>query len=422
MASATSTASVAPTAPGTNPSAELIARGAYLAKVGDCAACHTAPRHPSFAGGFAVNSPFGKIYSSNITPDRAYGIGSYSFEDFSRAVRDGVAKGGKRLYPAMPYASYTRIDDDELRALYAYFMHGVAPVHTRPPLTKLPFPFNQRWGLWFWDLAFVQHGRYEPRSNHDAQWNRGAYIVQGLGHCGACHTPRGPGYEERGYDERSRLYLTGSVNDNWFAANLTGDPAAGLGNWSAAELAAFLKQGAAGHGIAFGSMTQTVEDSLQYLTDADAQAVARYLKSLPAAASSGSFEPHSPRARNTQQWLQTGLVELPGAGIYMNFCARCHAADGKGNHGKGAPLAGNPAVLGSNPDSVIRIILEGSSTPVIDGDRHPPRKMPAFAGRLDDQEIAYVATLVRNTWGNRAEPVDVRQVRSLKARVAKSKQ
>ena len=331
-----------------------------------------------------------------------------------------MAKSGERLYPAMPYASYTRINDDDLRALYAYFMHGVAPVHSKPPPTRLPFPFNQRWGMFFWDLAFVQHGRYQLRPAHDAQWNRGAYLVQGLGHCGACHTPRGPAYEERGYDERSRLYLTGAVNDNWYAANLTGDPASGLGDWSEAELATFLKQGHSAHGIVFGSMSQTVKDSLQYLTDEDAGAMAHYLKSLPAAAAYGSFDAHSQTARTTQQWLQTGAVERPGAGIYMNFCARCHGANGGGVDGKGAPLAGNSAVLGRNPASVIRIILEGSTAPVVDGALRP-RKMPAFAGRLDDREIAFVATLVRNTWGNQARPVDTREVTSLRTSVAASK-
>ena len=178
--------------------AARIARGDYLAKAADCAGCHTAPKGGApFAGGLGMASPFGTIVSSNITPDPQYGIGAYSYEDFARTLRKGVARGGKHLYPAMPYPSYSKITDDDMRALYAYFMHGVQPVHTEPPSTRLPFPFNQRWVLAFWNLAFAPNGVYEPRNDRDAQWNRGAYLVQGLGHCGACHTPRGPAFEER---------------------------------------------------------------------------------------------------------------------------------------------------------------------------------------------------------------------------------
>ena len=182
--------------------AALIARGDYLAKAADCAGCHTAPKGGTpFAGGLGMASPFGTIVSSNITPDPQYGIGAYGYEDFARTLREGVARGGKHLYPAMPYPSYSKITDDDMRALYAYFMHGVQPVHTQPPATKLPFPFNQRWVLAFWNLAFAPSGVYEPRNGRDAQWNRGAYLVQALGHCGACHTPRGPAFEERAYTE-----------------------------------------------------------------------------------------------------------------------------------------------------------------------------------------------------------------------------
>jgi mono/diheme cytochrome c family protein len=399
----------------------LISRGEYLAKLGDCAGCHTVPKQGApFAGGLAMGSPFGTIYSTNITPDPQTGIGHYSYADFEHALRDGVAPGGKRLYPAMPYASFTKISDADMRALYAYFMHGVQPVGHRPPETKLPFPFSQRWGLFFWDFAFVRHGRFTPDDKHDVQWNRGAYIVQSLGHCGACHTPRGPGFEERGYDESSRLYLTGGTNDHWFAPNLTGDPGSGLGRLSPRDIASFLKSGhgADVHVVTFGSMVQVVEDSAQYFNDDDLDAIAHYLKSLPAREASGAFSPNSQKAQETAVSLKTGDVERPGAGLYMSFCAKCHQADGRGESQKFPALAGNPAVLAPDTSSLIRLVLEGGSSPqTLNGPEH--RKMPAFANQLTDTEIANVLSFVRATWGNEAKPVATRDVSVMRGQIKK---
>jgi mono/diheme cytochrome c family protein len=399
----------------------LISRGEYLAKLGDCAGCHTVPKQGApFAGGLAMGSPFGTIYSTNITPDPQTGIGHYSYADFEHALRDGVAPGGKRLYPAMPYASFTKISDADMRALYAYFMHGVQPVSHRPPETKLPFPFSQRWGLFFWDFAFVRHGRFTPDDKHDVQWNRGAYIVQSLGHCGACHTPRGPGFEERGYDESSRLYLTGGTNDHWFAPNLTGDPGSGLGRLSPRDIASFLKSGhgADVHVVTFGSMVQVVEDSAQYFNDDDLDAIAHYLKSLPAREASGAFSPNSQKAQETAVSLKTGDVERPGAGLYMSFCAKCHQADGRGESQKFPALAGNPAVLAPDTSSLIRLVLEGGSSPqTLNGPEH--RKMPAFANQFTDTEIANVLSFVRATWGNEAKPVATRDVSVMRGQIKK---
>ncbi|MFM0115285.1 cytochrome c [Paraburkholderia nemoris] len=399
----------------------LISRGEYLAKLGDCAGCHTVPKQGApFAGGLAMGSPFGTIYSTNITPDPQTGIGHYSYADFEHALRDGVAPGGKRLYPAMPYASFTKISDADMRALYAYFMHGVQPVGHRPPETKLPFPFSQRWGLFFWDFAFVRHGRFTPDDKHDVQWNRGAYIVQSLGHCGACHTPRGPGFEERGYDESSRLYLTGGTNDHWFAPNLTGDPGSGLGRLSPRDIASFLKSGhgADVHVVTFGSMVQVVEDSAQYFNDDDLDAIAHYLKSLPAREASGAFSPNSQKAQETAVSLKTGDVERPGAGLYMSFCAKCHQADGRGESQKFPALAGNPAVLAPDTSSLIRLVLEGGSSPqTLNGPEH--RKMPAFANQFTDTEIANVLSFVRATWGNEAKPVATRDVSVMRGQIKK---
>ncbi|MGP8435362.1 c-type cytochrome [Paraburkholderia fungorum] len=410
------------------PDAALVARGAYLAKAADCAGCHTAAPAasqtgsaalpPPFAGGLGMASPFGTIYSSNITPDPVNGIGRYTYDDFARALRDGVAPGGKRLYPAMPFPSFAKINDDDMHALYAYFMHGVKPVAKPAPQTRLPFPFNQRWALMFWDWAFVPGGRYVQQPGHDAQWNRGAYLVQSLGHCGACHTPRGPAYEERGYDGNAHLYLTGGTNDHWFAPNLTGDPGAGLGRVPAQDIAAFLRSGHGGGLVTFGSMVQVVEDSTQYLSDDDLNAIAAYLKSLPAREPAGLYDMHSRAAQQTVQALRTGDVERPGAGIFQSYCARCHQADGLGVAQKYPRLAGNPAVLAPQSTSLVRLLVEGGAAPHTENGP-PSRKMPSFADKLTNEEMAQVLTFIRNTWGNAAPPVTTRDVTSVRGAIHK---
>ncbi|MEM5294888.1 cytochrome c [Burkholderia sp. JPY481] len=423
-ANAAGAADAAANPPDASTDAAQIARGAYLAKAADCAGCHTAaPRvpHPGaapeatppFAGGLGMGSPFGTIYTSNITPDPQYGIGRYSYDDFARALREGIAPGGKRLYPAMPYPSFAKITDDDMHALYAYFMHGVQPVAVPAPQTRLPFPFNQRWALMFWDWAFAPKGQFKADAKHDAQWNRGAYLVQSLGHCGACHTPRGPAYEERGYDESASAYLTGGTNDHWFAPNLSADPGSGLGRSSAADIVDFLRHGHGGGLITFGSMVQVVEDSTQYLNDDDLAAIAAYLKSLPPRAPSGNFNARSNAAQQTVQALKTGDVERPGAGIYASYCARCHQMDGAGVPHKYPRLAGNPAVLSASSASLVRLLVEGGGSPHTESGPEP-HKMPSFAGKLTDTEMARVLTFVRTTWGNAAGPVtrnDVSNVR-----------
>ncbi|CAG4918204.1 c-type cytochrome [Paraburkholderia gardini] len=410
------------------PDQALIARGAYLAKAADCAGCHTAaptggrpgggaPPAP-FAGGLGMASPFGTIYTSNITPDPVNGIGRYTYDDFARALRKGIAPGGKRLYPAMPFPSFAKIDDDDMRALYAYFMHGVKPVAQPTPPTRLPFPFSQRWALMLWDWAFVPNGQYVSQPGRDAQWNRGAYLVQSLGHCGACHTPRGPAYEERGYDGDAHLYLTGGTNDHWFAPNLTGDPGSGLGRVPSQDLAAFLRSGHGGGLITFGSMVQVVEDSTQYLNDNDLDAIAAYLKSLPPREPAGLYDSHSRAARQTVQALHTGDVERPGAGVFQSYCARCHQSNGLGVAQKYPRLAGNPAVLAPQTTSLVRLLVEGGASPHTENGP-PSRKMPSFADRLSSEEMAQVLTFIRNTWGNSALPVTTRDVTSVRSAIHK---
>lgn len=388
-----------------------ISRGAYLARAGDCIACHTAePKQAPFAGGLPINSPFGVIYSTNITPDLVYGIGNYSLDDFSRAVRNGVAKDGRRLYPAMPYSSFTAITDEDIHALYDYFMNEVTPVSQKPPETKLPFPFNIRLSLLFWDAAFVKHQRFQPRSDQDGVWNRGAYLVQSLGHCGACHTPRGLAFQEKAYAETSPLYLSGSEVDNWYAANLRSDPASGLGRWPEADIVAFLKTGHGGKMASLGSMTEVIENSTQYLLEDDLQAIARYLKSLSARGEKSSYRLDRPDVAVELLTMVTGAIERPGAGIYEAFCAKCHLITGNGQAEKKYPkLAGNSLVLSENATSLIRLLLEGSAT--AETRLEPkPQKMPSFAKKLTDRQIAEVLSFIRDSWGNNAAPVTTREV------------
>jgi mono/diheme cytochrome c family protein len=397
-----------------------LSRGAYLVRAADCITCHTAgPKSEPFAGGLPINSPFGVIYSTNITPDPTHGIGNYSLEDFERAVRNGIRKDGRRLYPAMPYPSFNGIIDEDIQALYDFFMREVTPVKRKSPETRLPFPFNIRFSLFFWDLAFVNDEPFEPRADRDAEWNRGAYLVRTLGHCGACHTPRGLAFQETAYSEESPQYLSGAVVDNWFALNLRGDPASGLQRWSEADIVGFLKDGHSSGGAAFGSMTDVVENSMQYLRDNDLRAIARYLKSLSPGGEKSAYQPDRPDVAIKLAALKSGTVERPGAGLYASFCAKCHQLNGKGKARKYPKLAGNSAVLSENPASLIRLVIEGANTPITRTSLES-HEMPSFARKLTDRQIAEVLSFIRNSWGNAASPVTARQVASMRSALQKS--
>ena len=380
----------------------LVARGAYLAKAGDCVACHSAPKGKPFAGGLPMTTPMGKIYTTNITPDPDTGIGKWSEEDFEKALRQGVAKDGHNLYPAMPYPSYAKVRDDDVKALYAYFMKGVAPVSQANRASDIPFPLNMRWPLKVWNMVFLDKGVYRDKDGQAVAWNRGAYLIQGLGHCGSCHTPRGFAFQEKALDETGGAWLTGGVLDGWFASNLTSEHNVGLGRWSDADLTTFLKTGANAHATAFGSMTDVINHSTQAMNDQDLAAMSAYFKSLPPAG--GTNAPayvYDPKATAT---LLAHPANDAGAKVYTAYCMHCHGVDGRAFAPLLAPLAGNPNLLEKDASSLINVTLNGTQDLVIQGipAAYP---MPKYAPVLNDQQIADVLTFIRAGWNNGAPAV-----------------
>jgi mono/diheme cytochrome c family protein len=378
---------------------ELIAKGEYLARAGDCVVCHTGPGEKPFSGGLKMGTPLGEVYTTNITPDKDTGIGDYSFADFERALRKGVAKDGHHLYPAMPYPSYAKVSEDDLKALYAFFMESVPAASRKNSPSEIPRPLNWRWPLKFWNIVFTGKIGYAPDPAHDEAWNRGAYLVQGLGHCGSCHTPRGIFFQEKALDQGRGLYLSGGNLDNWFASSLREEPDSGLGGWSAADIAQFLKTGHNSRATAFGTMVDAVNNSTQYLTDADLAAVATYLKSLPA-------NDHGATA------VADGS---PGGKLYNQQCAPCHLADGKGHAPYIAPLVGNPVVQDTDPTSLVNIVLNGSARVVVAG-MPDAYRMPQFRVLMKDEEVAQVVNYIRSSWGNRAGGVTGEQVAKIRSK------
>jgi mono/diheme cytochrome c family protein len=402
---------------------ELIARGAYLARLGDCAACHSVPGKPAYSGGLRMGIPIGAIYTSNITPDSSNGIGRMSLKDFDRALRFGVAEGHS-LYPAMPFTSYYNTRPDDVAALYTYFKYGVpaAAVPNRP--NDVVFPLSMRWPLTYWRWFFAPTPKpFVASAGLDSQLSQGAYFVEGLGHCGECHTPRAVTMQVKATTPAGgAAYLSGAVIENYFAPSLRNSGPGTLGAWSEEELAQFLKTGANAQGIAFGSMSDVIIHSTQYMTPADALATAKYLKSLRRPG-------EEPAARFTYDptehlELKNGDASKPGAMIYLDNCAACHRPDGIGYEQVFPRLAGNPVVQAENPRSLISIVLDGSQTPRTA--RTPAQfTMPRFAWRLSDKDVAEVVNFIRTSWGNNASPAssaDVAKIRkSLQPRVASTR-
>ncbi len=387
-----------PQAPADNaPAAE---RGKYLVTVGDCAACHTRPGGPDFAGGLPLNTPFGVIYTANITPDKDTGIGSWTPEQFRRAMQEGKDDQGKNLYPAFPYPYYTHVSAADVEAIRAY-LATVKPVSYSPPANKLPFPLNIRVFVKAWNWLNFKPGRFEPVATQTAEWNRGAYIVNGLGHCGACHTPK----TFIGGDKKGQA-LQGGELDYWYAPSLNGDGRGGLKNWSVGDITTYLRSGSNDHADASGSMQDVVEISTSKMSDADLRAIAVYLKSLPASPN-GERAPAAPAK----------LAMHQGQSIYVDQCASCHAVDGTGSPGLFPPLRGNSDLQSARATTPLHVILAGADT-ASTADKPTGPAMPAFAWKLTDAEIAAVTTYVRNSWGNAAEPVSAGDVSGLRRHVA----
>ncbi len=385
-----------------NTGTDMIKRGEYLAKAGDCVACHTSVGGTPFAGGLKMVTPIGAIYSTNITPDKATGIGDYSLEDFENAVRKGVAKNGQTLYPAMPFPDYSVISDEDMQALYAYFMHGVQPVAQQNRDSDIPWPLSMRWPLAIWRTAFAPKVQpFAGKMNEDPQLARGRYLVEGLGHCGACHTPRNIAMQEKALNnDDGSDFLSGSAApiDGYIASNLRGDNADGLGRWSENDLVQFLRTGRNDHTAVFGGMTDVVKHSLQYLSPEDATDIAKYLKSLDAKDSSAPvFTADDTEAKA----LWKGDDSKPGASVYVDSCAACHKTDGMGYKRFFPELKGNPVVLAKDPTSLIHIVLVGNTLPGVIG---APSNitMPAFGWRLNNQQVADVVNFIRTSWGNTA--------------------
>ncbi|WP_313316828.1 cytochrome c [Pseudomonas sp.] len=390
----------------------LVKKGEYLARAGDCVACHTAKGGKPFAGGLPMETPIGTVYSTNITP-HASGIGQYSFADFDRAVRQGIAKDGSTLYPAMPYPSYARVSDDDMQALYAYFMQGVEAVAQPNKPTDIPWSLSMRWPLSIWRGLFAPEVKaWQAPAGADPAVSRGAYLVEGLGHCGACHTPRALTMQEKALSPaEGEQFLAGSAPlEGWIAKSLRGDHKDGLGSWSEAQLVQFLKTGRSDRSAVFGGMSDVVEHSLQHMSDADLTAIARYLKTLPP--SDPNDTPHV-YDKQVAEALWQGDDSKPGASVYIDNCAACHRTDGHGYSRVFPALAGNPVVQTADATSLIHVVLAGGTVPAT---QTAPSNftMPAFGWRLSDQEVADVVNFIRTSWGNKGSAVSAAEVKHLR--------
>jgi mono/diheme cytochrome c family protein len=375
---------------------ELIERGRYLATAADCAACHTKPGGAPFAGGVALETPFGTLVGPNITPDPDAGIGAWTDDEFVAALREGRGRGGVRLYPAMPYPAYTKMTRQDALAIRAY-LRTVQPSPDRIDPNQLPFPFNIRVDMAVWNALNFKPGRLRPDPSQSAEWNRGRYLVDALGHCGTCHTPK----TWLGAD-RNSAYLEGATLQGWFAPNITADQRKGIGRWSVNELVTYLKTGANSDAIASDGMGEEVVHSSSAMTDADLKAIAVYLLSLKPA----THESPSPLAAADARMVA-------GQAIYKDNCAGCHTDAGTGVPGLFPRLAGSHAVQSDDPTTLIRTVLLGSQGAATAAAPTGPA-MPSFAWRLNDAQVASVLIYIRNTWGNAASAVSAAQVSTVK--------
>ena len=398
---------------------EAVERGRYVARAADCMACHTKPGSDApYAGGYAIASPMGEIWASNITPSRRFGIGDYSRDEFARAVREGIRRDGAHLYPGMPYTAYAKLTDQDINDLYAYFMKGVKPVEQPSHQTALPFPFSIRQSMAVWNLLFLDRTPYTPDPQRSAQWNRGAYLVQGPAHCASCHSPRGLLMQED-----SGKALAGGSLGLWYAPNITSDPVAGVGAWSGQDLTRYLRTGrVVGKAQAGGPMAEAVEHSLSHLTETDIAAIVTYLRTVPAV-SDPSLErasnawPLRPQAATGETRIRgTGVAIDDGQALYDGACASCHGTRGEGSPDQYYPaLVHNSTVGAPTPQNLIATLLTGIDR-TVDGQHvlMPHFSTGSHVQELSDQQVASLATYVRHAFGpgDEVTVADVKLARS----------
>jgi mono/diheme cytochrome c family protein len=384
----------------TEPAPDLVARGKYLATAADCVACHTVPGGTPFAGGRAFALPFGTLYSPNITPDPQTGIGNYSDDEWVRMIHEGVGRGGKHLYPAMPYASFTQIKREDALAIKAYLM-SLAPVRAEAPANEITFPFNQRWGMFFWNLLNNPDRRFKPDATQSADYNRGAYLVEALGHCGECHTPRSL---SMGLKESKKF--AGTVQVGWLAYNLTNDRTAGLASWTDAQLEHYLAEGhAEGHGPASGPMAEVIENSLRFLAAQDIHAIVVYLRGIPA-------QPDGPPV--TEREAKPAQVDPLGERLFLQACAGCHLPGGDGRQSPWAALRGSHTAGDADGRNLVQVLTHGTDM----NTDHGSVFMHPFVGAYTDEELAAIANYTINQFGFRSGAVTADQVRKQRATIS----
>jgi mono/diheme cytochrome c family protein len=394
-------------APADLANSDVVKRGEYLARAADCRACHTVSRDRLYAGGLPIPLPFGTLYSTNITPDKETGIGNYSDQDFLNAVHRGVRRDGARLYPAMPFTSYTYITDADALAIKAY-LFSLPPVHAVASANTLTFPFNQRWAMSFWSALFNPDMRFEPDSSKTPEWNRGAYLAEALAHCGECHTPRSLAL---GLDNRKKF--AGALTAGWRAYNITSDKTTGIGGWRDEDLIAYLSTGhATGHGSASGPMGEAVDHSFSQFPPEDIRAMVAYLRSVPAIASAdlpATLAPPAPASPKEGR----GALDPRGKMVFQGACVSCHGWTGESSISPFATLTGAWAVNDPAATNVAQIVISGTR-------RHSEGalSMPAFGNAYSDVEIAAVANYVTARFGARESRLTAQDVAELRKQTA----
>jgi mono/diheme cytochrome c family protein len=393
--------------------------GEYVMRMGDCVACHTLPDGAPFAGGVPIESPFGTIYSTNITPDPDHGIGTWTLDDFRASLYDGIDEEGHFLYPAMPYDNYRKLSEADIASLYDYMMNEVMPVASAPPETDLSFPFDQRWGVRVWNWVALGDAGFAPRYD-DLVLDRGAYLVEGPGHCGSCHTPRTLLSAQSGYTPDDSRFLSGYVLNGWSVPALRG-PGSASAVWDETQMVAFLLSGRNAHAGVAGDMASVIGASLQYMTDADATAMARYLGHV---ATDGNAMDTPALARPYRADTETAAMLLAaspdmdlGARLYLDNCNACHFSTGTGADGVFPELVGNSNVLADDPGGFVQVILNGAEMPST-ATRPARLQMPPFRDRLSDDDVAALATFVRQAWGNDAGPIAATSVGEVRENTA----